>query len=90
MFTKTANNDIFRRRRWLERQVSDRKFAGSIPVLVINANYLTGTKYLTTRVGTPLKVIFHSVIPFPLTEATALAIPCKFGQLKTCGLGMRH
>ena len=28
---------------WLERQVSDRKVADSMPALGINANYLTGT-----------------------------------------------
>ena len=27
---------------WLERQVSNRKVAGSMPVLGINANYLKG------------------------------------------------
>ena len=35
-----------------------------------------------THVGTPLKAIFHSVIPLCFTEATALAKPYKFGQLK--------
>ena len=46
MFTYTANNDNFGRLRrsvWLERGVSDRKVAGSMFVLGINANYLTET-----------------------------------------------
>ena len=34
------------------------------------------------NVETPLKTTFYSVISLPLTEATALVIPCKFGQLK--------
>ena len=33
----------------------------------------------TTHMETPLKVIFHSITLLPLTEATALAIPYKFG-----------
>ena len=28
---------------WLKRRVGDRKVAGSMPVMGINANYLTGT-----------------------------------------------
>ena len=45
MFTYSANNDNFGRRRnsWIERRVSDRKVAGLMSVLRINANYLTGT-----------------------------------------------
>ena len=35
-----------------------------------------------TRKRTPLKATFISVTPLPLTEATALAKPCKFGQSK--------
>ena len=33
-----------------------------------------------THVGTPVKATFYSAVP--LTEATALAISCKFGQSK--------
>ena len=41
----TANNNFWvaAQLSWLERQVSDRKTAGSMPVLELNANYLTGT-----------------------------------------------
>ena len=33
-------------------------------------------------VGIPLKATFHSVTSLPFTESTALAIPCKLGQLR--------
>ena len=35
-----------------------------------------------THVETPLKLTFNSVIPFFLTETTALEKPRKFGQPK--------
>ena len=47
MFAYAANNNNFGQRRnsvgYIERRVNDRKVVGSIPVLGINHNYLTGT-----------------------------------------------
>ena len=44
---------------WLERRVSDRNVVGSMPVLDINANYLTGT---LCGVENELRNLFHKGI----------------------------